>query len=71
MKDNYLCGTFLWMSHSRVQILMVVSSVQFIFVYWRICWTHFKLNPNKLRAIFEQDVHYAALKESIYSLYFW
>jgi len=43
MKDNCLCGTFLWMSHSRVQILMVVSSVQFTFVYWRICWTHFKV----------------------------
>jgi len=43
MKDSCLYGTFPWMSHSRVQILMVVSSVQFTFVYWRICWTHFKL----------------------------
>jgi hypothetical protein len=64
MKDNCLCGTSLWISHSRVQILMVVSSVQFTlytggFVEHTLNYTLYKLT-----AVFEQDVHCAALKKA-------
>ena len=50
---------------------MVVSSVRFTlytggFVEHTLNYTLYKQT-----AVFEQDVHYAALKESIYSLDFW